>query len=81
MPKTKKLPQELTPKQRKFADEYVKTGDRAGSAMKVYDVHNRDNARTLAHKTFHKPHVNNYILELLTKRRTEEEVASYVNEA
>ena len=37
MAKKEKL-QELTPKQRKFAAEYVKTGDRAGSAMKVYDV-------------------------------------------
>lgn len=79
MAKKEKL-QELTPKQRKFAAEYVKTGDRAGSAMKVYDVGNRDYARALAHKTFHKPHVNSHILELLAKRGVEDEVVSYIND-
>ena len=75
----------LMPKQKKFADEFIKTGDRAGSAMKVYDVGSRDNARKLAHETLNKPHVKEYVrieqhraLELLQERGVDELVADYV---
>lgn len=56
---------QLTPKQRKFADEYVKTGNATQSAVAA--GYNEKSARQIGAENLSKPYINAYISEQLEK--------------
>jgi len=67
----------LTPKQRKFADAYIKTGSAPEAALSAYNCSNRNSARVMGHKTRHNPKVRAYMQELvLTETLVDEGVES-----
>ena len=53
----------LTPKQRKLADEYLKTGNMTQSALKVYNTTSIDVAKNIGSETLKKPNVRAYFKE------------------
>ena len=72
----------MTPKQKKFADEYLETGNGVESALKVYDTEDYSTAGVIAHENLKKPKIQEYlsskaeraaevIFELLEKAQNE----------
>ncbi len=53
----------LTSKQRKFADAYIKTGSAPEAALSAYNCSNRNSARVMGHKARHNPKVRAYMQE------------------
>lgn len=68
---------QLTPKQRKFADEYVKTGNATQSAVAA--GYNEKSARQIGAENLSKPYINAYISEQL--ERIESHKVMNANEA
>jgi len=67
----------LTPKQRAFADAYIKTGSAPEAAMCAYNCSSRNSARVMGYKTRHNPKVRAYMQELvLTETLVDEGVES-----
>ncbi len=67
----------LTPKQRAFADAYIKTGSAPEAAMRAYDCSSRNSARVMGYKARHNPKVRAYMQELvLTETLVNEGVES-----
>ncbi len=67
----------LTPKQRKFADAYIKTGSAPEAALSAYNCSNRNSARVMGYKARHNPKVRSYMQELvLTETLVDEGVES-----
>jgi len=67
----------LTPKQRKFADAYIKTGSAPEAALSAYNCSNRNSARVMGHKTRHNPKVRSYLQDqVLTETLVDEGVES-----
>jgi len=54
---------DLTPKQRKFADAYIKTGSAPEAALSAYNCSNRNSARVMGYKARHNPKVRAYLQE------------------
>ena len=52
---------DLTPKQRAFADAYIKTGSAPEAALSAYNCSNRNSARVMAHRTLHNAKVQAYL--------------------
>lgn len=50
----------LTPKQKKFADEYMKTGNGTQSALKTYNTTDYDTASSIAKENLRKPQIQWY---------------------
>ena len=61
------MAEELTKKQKEFADEYLETGNGTESALKAYDIANKDNDRgentaaAIASKQLRKDKVREYL--------------------
>ena len=53
----------LTPKQRAFADAYIKTGSAPEAALSAYNCSNRNSARVMGYKARHNPKVRAYMQE------------------
>ncbi len=67
----------LTPKQKKFADAYIKTGSAPEAALIAYNCSNRNSARVIGHKARHNPKVRFYMQEqVLTETLVDEGVES-----
>jgi len=67
----------LTPKQRKFADAYIKTGSAPDAALSAYNCSNRNSARVMGYKARHNPKVRAYMQEqVLTETLVDEGVES-----
>ncbi len=54
---------DLTPKQRAFADAYIKTGSAPEAALSAYSCSNRNSARVMGYKAHHNPKVRAYMQE------------------
>ncbi len=52
---------DLTPKQEKFANEYIDTGNGTHSALKAYDTEDEHVAASIASENLRKPDVRAYI--------------------
>ncbi len=67
----------LTPKQKAFADAYIKTGSAPEAALSAYNCSNRNSARVIGHKARHNPKVRSYMQEqVLTETLVNEGVES-----
>ncbi len=67
----------LTPKQRAFADSYIKIGSAPEAALSAYNCSNRNSARVMGYKARHNPKVRAYMQELvLTETLVNEGVES-----
>ncbi len=67
----------LTPKQKAFADAYIKTGSAPEAALSAYNCSNRNSARVMGYKARHNPKVRSYMQELvLTETLVDEGVES-----
>ncbi len=67
----------LTPKQRAFADAYIKTGSAPEAAMRAYDCSSRNSARVMGYKARHNPKVRAYLQDqVLTETLVNEGVES-----
>jgi len=67
----------LTPKQKAFADAYIKTGSAPEAALSAYNCSNRNSARVLGYKARHNPKVRSYMQEqVLTETLVDEGVES-----
>ncbi len=67
----------LTPKQKAFADAYIKTGSAPEAALSAYNCSNRNSARVMGHKARHNPKVRAYMQEqVLTETLVDEGVES-----
>lgn len=75
----------LTPKQKKFADEYIKTGNGTKSALKTYDTDDYSTAASIANENLNKPEIvayldshvkqaSNVILEIMNDKEANESV-------
>ena len=51
----------LTPKQRAFAEAYIKTGSAPDAALSAYNCSNRNSARVMGYKARHNPKVRAYL--------------------
>ena len=51
----------ITPKQKKFADKYIETGNGSLSAKEAYDITTDGSARAVASETLTKPNVIEYL--------------------
>jgi len=51
----------LTPKQRAFADAYIKTGSAPDAALSAYNCSSRNSARVMGYKARHNPKVRAYL--------------------
>jgi len=56
----------LTPKQRKFADNYIKTGNATESAIKA--GYSENTARAIGAENLTKPNIKKYVEQRLTKQ-------------
>jgi len=56
----------LTLKQREFATTYIKTKNGTASAIKAYNVKNKNSAHALASFNLKKPHIINFIEKALS---------------
>ena len=70
----KTKPRKLSLKARRFAEEYVKTGNGTQSALKVYDTEKPEVANAIAVENLQKPSVSSYIEELLSKAISDDEL-------
>jgi len=67
----------LTPKQRKFADAYIKTGSAPEAALSAYNCSSRNSARVMGYKARHNPKVRAYLQDqVLTETLVNEGVES-----
>lgn len=79
------MARQITPKQKAFADRYLKTGNGKQSALAVYDTDSEGVAATIASENLMKPNVINYLEaalpeELLAQKHKEGLEASYTDE-
>jgi len=51
----------LTPKQKAFADAYIKTRSAPEAALSAYNCSNRNSARVMGYKARHNPKVRAYV--------------------
>ncbi len=51
----------LTPKQKAFADAYIKTGSAPEAALSAYNCSSRNSARVMGYKARHNPKVRAYL--------------------
>jgi len=61
----------MKPKQKEFADEYIKTGNATQSYLKVYDTTNEQSAAASANKLLRVPKVKAYIESVNEKMHNE----------
>jgi len=67
----------LTPKQRAFANHYIKTGSAPEAALSAYNCSNRNSARVMGYKARHNPKVRAYLQDqVLTETLVNEGVES-----
>lgn len=59
------MARKITPKQKKFADAYLKLDNGTGAALAVYDVTTNESARAIASQNLAKPVIQNYLMEAL----------------
>lgn len=65
----------LTPKQKTFAEYYLKLdGNGPEAALKAYNCSNRNSARVLAHRALHNPFVRAYMEYLLAQEGLPEKI-------
>ncbi len=68
---------DLTPKQKAFADAYIKTGSAPEAALSAYNCSSRNSARVMGYKARHNPKVRSYMQEqVLTETLVDEGVKS-----
>ena len=68
---------DLTPKQKAFADAYIKTRSAPEAALSAYNCSNRNSARVMGYKARHNPKVRSYMQEqVLTETLVDEGVES-----
>ncbi len=68
---------DLTPKQKAFADAYIKTGSAPEAALSAYNCSNRNSARVMGYKARHNPKVRAYLQDqVLTETLVNEGVES-----
>ena len=71
----------LTPKQRAFADAYIKTGSAPEAALSAYNCSNRNSARVMGHKTRHNPKVRAYLQDQVLEETLVNEGVESLREA
>ncbi len=59
----------LTPKQKKFADKYIETGNATEAAAESYDVANRNVAQSVGSENLAKPMIQIYLEEHVDKAK------------
>ena len=71
----------LTPKQKAFADAYIKTGSAPEAALSAYSCSNRNSARVMGYKARHNPKVRAYLQDQVLEETLVNEGVESLREA
>ncbi len=72
---------DLTPKQKAFADAYIKTGSAPEAALSAYNCSSRNSARVMGYKARHNPKVRAYLQEQVLEETLVNEGVESLREA
>jgi len=71
----------LTPKQKAFADAYIKTGSAPDAALSAYNCSSRNSARVMGYKARHNPKVRAYLQDQVLEETLVSEGVESLREA